>query len=204
MPLARQRLLLLLFCILLIAIAGVLLDRPLALWVHDRLYQSTLYLVAMQVFALYDLAGVALLVVALLALVIRRSPPAGWGNDFVTAATAGLAALIVAESLKFAIGRPAVYPDFLVSGVTGLRPFHKGVFPSATTAIVTAIVSVAWRLRPRARALWAAVFLAAPLAILITNSHWLSDVIAGGWLGAALGLWALRVSHLRTRASELP
>src|SRR5262249_45380074 len=125
-------------------------------------------------------------------------------NDLTIAAGAGLLALVVAESLKFLIGRTPVFPDFLLTGTTGLHPFHQGNFPSATTAIVAAITTVSWQRRPRGRPLFTAIFLAAPLMLLITNSHWLSDVIAGGWLGAVLGGTALRVSLLRSSPTESP
>ncbi len=176
-----------LVCGLLVALAVVFLDRPMALWAQQRLYLTTPYRVSTSVFVFYEVAGIALLAGAALQRLRDKTQPGDWGGDLSLAAGAGLLALLVAELLKWITGRSPVCPDFLVNGVAGLRPFHWGTFPSATTAAVTAVLTVAWLRRPAGRALYAVFLLAAPLAILITNSHWLSDVIAGTWLGATIG-----------------
>ena len=61
---------------------------------------------------------------------------------------------------------------------------HWDSFPSGTAAISAAIASVLWIVAPRLR--FIAALLAALLSIL-TNGHWISDVIAGGFLGISIG-----------------
>jgi membrane-associated phospholipid phosphatase len=62
-------------------------------------------------------------------------------------------------------------------------------FPSGTAILAMALAAVVWMRHPRLRVL--AVALTVPLlcGVIVANWHWLSDVIAGAFLGVTIG-WA--------------
>ena len=108
--------------------------------------------------------------------------------------------LIVAEAtkaqLKFVFGRtwPDTWiqnPSFLRDGVYGFNFFHGGLeyasFPSGHMAITCAVISVLWRHYPAGRTFYIFAALAAAAGLVGANYHFLSDVIAGGFVGISTG-----------------
>jgi membrane-associated phospholipid phosphatase len=116
--------------------------------------------------------------------------------------------IIVAETLKTALkmafGR--TWPEtwiynnvsFIRDGVYGFMPFHGGpggsAFPSGHTTAVCACMSVLWILLPRWRPLYVLAVAATALGLIGLNSHFLGDVIAGGYLGTAVGVMTVRIA----------
>jgi membrane-associated phospholipid phosphatase len=112
--------------------------------------------------------------------------------------------LIVAEltkiQLKLVFGRtwPDTFrdnnPSFLHDGVYGFNFFHGGhayaAFPSGHTAVTCAVISVLWIYYPRWRWLYALAVLAVAVGLIGANYHFVSDVIAGGFVGISSG-WML-------------
>jgi len=76
-------------------------------------------------------------------------------------------------------------------GAYGFNPFHGGpaytAFPSGHTAAVGAVVSVLWFFYPKFRPLYALCVLLTAVVLVVTNFHFVSDVIAGAFLGASVG-----------------
>jgi membrane-associated phospholipid phosphatase len=124
--------------------------------------------------------------------------------------------LIVAETiksgLKFFFGRlwPDTWvnnnPSFIHDGAYGFYLFHGGggyaSFPSGHTTATCALISVLWILYPGFRPLYGAVVLAVAVGLIGANYHFLSDVIAGGFLGTSTGwmtvsLWRARQERQR-------
>jgi membrane-associated phospholipid phosphatase len=109
--------------------------------------------------------------------------------------------VIVAEAtkaqLKFVFGRtwPDTWinnnPSFLRDGVYGFNFFNGGAgyasFPSGHMAVTCAVISVLWIYYPAARTLYALAGLAVALGLVGANFHFLSDVIAGGFVGVSCG-----------------
>jgi membrane-associated phospholipid phosphatase len=175
-------------CAALVALSVLFVDKKFALQMHTSFHDTPVYRTALGSFLLFEIGGMALLVAALAILALRAKRLTRWMLQLVAGAATGAGALIVAESLKASLGRTPVYPTFLVEGVSAFHPLHRGSFPSATTACVTAVMTVASASWPWGRLAWGIIALLAPLMILITNSHWLSDVIAGAFLGWGLGV----------------
>lgn len=198
---ARSWLLSFLCCAALVALSLLFADRSFALEMQRRFFESAAYWTALAIFPLFDVGGVALFVVAVGLVAVRGKRLTRWMLQLVSVAAAGTVALVIAELLKAGLGRTPVYPTFLVEGVSAWRPLHLGNFPSATTACVTAVVTVAWMSWPKGRLVWGVIGLLAPLMILVTNSHWLSDVIAGAFLGWALG--AIATGMMRNRLGSM-
>jgi len=59
---------------------------------------------------------------------------------------------------------------------------HSG-FPSGHMVVVTALTAVVWRFHPRCRPACLALLLSLALALIATDYHFLSDVIAGAYAG---------------------
>jgi len=109
--------------------------------------------------------------------------------------------LIVAEmtkaQLKLVFGRtwPNTWvndnPSFLRDGVYGFNFFHGGQgyasFPSGHTAVTCAVIFVLWVYYPAWRPLYVLAALAVAVGLIGANYHFVSDVIAGGFVGVSSG-----------------
>jgi membrane-associated phospholipid phosphatase len=120
-------------------------------------------------------------------------------SKIVTSGVLCSISLIVAETiksqLKFAFGRlwPDTWvqnnPSFIHDGAYGFNFFHGGPgyasFPSGHTAATCAEISVLWIIFPKLRPVYALVVLAVAVGLIGANYHFLSDVIAGGFVGSS-------------------
>ena len=182
------------------------IDRPLALFVHGlREHRETFARFTHFPDPLIPLAAIAFVALGLWVLAART---------LAKLAEAGVLcsiSLIVTETtkslLKFAFGRlwPDTWvennPSFIHDGAYGFNPFHGGPgyasFPSGHTAATCALISVLWIVYPKLRPLYAVVVLAVAVGLIGANYHFLSDVIAGGFVGCSTGwmtiaLWRAR------------
>ena len=127
----------------------------------------------------------------LLASMFRRMP-----RPLVAAAIATLAALALKDELKFAFGRPwpdtwiADNPSWIRNHVFGFFPFHGGAgyasFPSGHTTAITAPCTVLWLAVPRLRPVSACLVALVAGGLLVSDYHFVSDVIAGLGLGVGV------------------
>jgi len=203
--LLRRTLIALCLCAALVAACYFFVDRPVAYFVHDRRSGSD--------FVLKDLTypppvleGWAPVVLA--ALMVRRA----WGpfRRWEWALLAACVSLVLAEEFRgtvsFVAGRdwPGTWiddnPSLLKDGAYGFHPFHRGSaygsFPSGHTARTLAAAAVCWIAYPRWR--WACVLasLAVAVGLIGMNYHFVSDVIAGGFLGAFVGTYTAHLCGL--------
>jgi membrane-associated phospholipid phosphatase len=105
---------------------------------------------------------------------------------------------ILENWLKFAFGRtwPETWvqdnPSLIRDGVHNFNPFHGGpgfaAFPSGHMVAIGAITSVFWFCYPRFRLIYAIAIGAVFIGQLGANYHFVSDLIAGGFLGFSVGL----------------
>jgi len=97
-------------------------------------------------------------------------------------------ASFIAKSItKYAFGRVTTREWLLAPNEYGFHWFsgedrYTG-FPSGHMAVFAALIAVLWRLHPRYRPAYLAFLLLLALALIATNYHFLSDVIAGTYLG---------------------
>jgi membrane-associated phospholipid phosphatase len=188
------------------AIAYVWLDRSIALLAHrdaaaHQVFNSLTHIpdpvlpVAIAIFAgagLYVMSGRTL------------------SKIYATAMLCSVSAMIaeVTKSiLKYVFGRtwPETWvrdnPSFIHDGVYGFNLFHGGdayaSFPSGHLSVTAAVVSVLWIAYPALRPLCALAVLAVMAGLIGANYHFLSDVIAGCFVGVSTGwmvmaLWQSR------------
>jgi membrane-associated phospholipid phosphatase len=192
-----------------VAVCYLWIDRPLALLVHAHSAQrETFARLTYLPDLLIPFAAAAFVAFGLWALAGRPL------SKIVTAGVLCSISLIVAETiksqLKFACGRlwPETWvqnnPSFIRDGAYGFNLFHGGAgyasFPSGHTAATCAVISVLWIMVPKWRPLYALVVLAVAVGLIGANYHFLSDVIAGGFVGTSTGwmtaaLWQARQSR---------
>jgi membrane-associated phospholipid phosphatase len=192
----QRWLLALLLTALAVAICYLWIDRPLALLVHAHSEHRESFA---NLTHIPDLlapgAAIAFLISGLFAL-------AGKGTSkcvtIIALCSIGLiVSAAVKSELKFMFGRtwPETWvrnnPSFIHDGAYGFNLFHGGPgfasFPSGHTAVTCGVISVLWILYPKFRALYAAVVLAVAIGLIGADYHFLSDVIAGGFVGTSVG-----------------
>jgi undecaprenyl-diphosphatase len=110
---------------------------------------------------------------------------------FITVAAAGLAD----DALKIVFGRARPYV-WLSGDDTGFGFFRYGAkfasFPSGHTTTSVAAALALSAVFPRFRPLFLSVAVLIALSRIVLDVHYLSDVIAGALLGAAVAFWALK------------
>jgi len=179
-------------------------DRPLAAFSYARFHQTRAPFVALtHLVDILEIAAVGGLVWgAGMTAAGRRLGPNG-----LVVLRASLA-LFLAEGVnqlaKFTFGRtwPETWtcgnPSFIRDGAFGFAPFHGGAgwgaFPSGHETVVCAVAGCLWVTAPRLRPLCAAAAVLVGVGLLGADYHWLSDVLAGGLLGWAIGLFAARLT----------
>jgi membrane-associated phospholipid phosphatase len=194
-----------------------LVDRPVAFYAHAHLTQYGVFDALTRISEYLFVAAVFIFVLGgLRSLVTARWTK--WQGTLLLCAISLTAAESVKDELKFVFGRtwPETWvnnnPSLIGNGTYGFNPFHGGAaygsFPSGHTTAVCAVVAVLWLAYPRLRPLWALPVLAVVVGLIGADYHFVSDIIAGGFLGASTGwvsvvLWdEAKMPSLRNGARE--
>lgn len=74
-----------------------------------------------------------------------------------------------------------------------------GAFPSGHTAVIVAAMTVLWLTYPRGRIYYLLAVLLVVIGLIGMDYHFVSDVIAGGFLGAVVAYFVTRTSGLKKR-----
>jgi membrane-associated phospholipid phosphatase len=108
-----------------------------------------------------------------------------------------ITAVATKAELKLVFGRtwPSSWmgnnPSYVRDGVYGFNFFHGGneyaSFPSGHMAMVCAVIAVFWVYFPAGRAFYILAILTAGAGLVVANYHFLSDVIAGSFVGVTCG-----------------
>lgn len=82
--------------------------------------------------------------------------------------------------------------------------YHVNSFPSGHSCTVGAVAAVLWTIAPRLRALWVLLALVLMASRVLTRSHYVGDIIAGGFVGVAVAIWVRwwMKSDIRDRNDE--
>lgn len=136
--------------------------------------------------------------------VISGRKLAAWTTTPLLCSWSAIWGLAAQTIFKEIFGRAWPDPTYVQNHLYGFHFLHGGPhwssFPSGTAVITTAIVSVVWIRRPRIRTRHlrtSAVLLAVALlsSVIVTNGHWVSDVIAGSFLGVSIGWMTVKLRH---------
>ena len=177
------------------------LDRPVALFVHDY-FRHAHHTVADQLSHFPNplfLLAVVLSVILGLSMIFGRRLSRHQANTFICS-LAVIFTEIIKNMLKLIFGRtwPETWvdnnPSFIGNGVYGFNFMHGGSayqsFPSGHMAATCTVISVLWIRYPHFRWLYLIVGLCIGSALVGANYHFLSDVIAGAFVGASSGWMA--------------
>ena len=187
------------------------LDRPIALFAHAELQRFHLFeKLTLIPEALTPLAVVAFLLLGLRGLSGRKL--SRFQTVMLLSGVSLAVAVIIKDQLKFAFGR--TWPEtwtrnnlsFIRDGMYGFHPFHGGggyaSFPSGHATMICTVMTVLWICYPRFRPVYALCVAAVAVGLVGANFHFLSDVIAGGFLGLSAGwlgvaLWEIAGRQVR-------
>ncbi len=190
-----------------VVISYEFLDRPIAFYVHEHVRHYQIFARATQLPELIAPLGAFVLIWLGLRALMQR--PLSTFHSVIL--LCGLSLVVtdgLKRELKAAFGRtwPETWvrdnPSLIRDGAYGFHPFHGGpafaAFPSGHTAAICAVMAVLWSLYPRWRWLYAALVLAVAGGLVGADFHFLSDVIAGAFIGISIGWMSVRVWNAGT------
>jgi membrane-associated phospholipid phosphatase len=200
-----------------VIVSYVWLDRPIAHLAHDELQHFHLF----EKLTLIPDALTPLAVVAFMALGLRGLSGHKLSRFQTVMLLSGLSlavAVVVKDQLKLAFGRPwpetwvLNNPSFIRDGLYEFQPFHGGpgyaAFPSGHMTMTCTVMTVLWICYPAYRPVYAVCMAAVAVGLVGANFHFLSDVIAGGFLGLSVGwlgvaLWEIGERQVRPEGKFL-
>lgn len=174
-------------------------DRPVAFFFHKTVARPETF--ARLTYAPDPMVPLAVIVFVILGLInLSGRALSRLQNCALLCSLSVIVAELTKIHLKLAFGRtwPDTFrdnnPSFLRDGVYGFNFFHGGhayaSFPSGHTAVTCAVISVLWIYYPAWRWLYVLAVLAVAVGLIGANYHFVSDVIAGGFVGVSTG-WML-------------
>jgi membrane-associated phospholipid phosphatase len=169
------------------------LDAPLASLVRDRLFTNLKW--SNLTSNLPDLLLLVVLITSAAALILYRIRVRRGIDDAVTrlaklVSWAAPASYLTKAVLKFVFGRVNTRTWLQQPELYGFhwfqrRPGCEG-FPSGHMLVVVTLLAALWRFYPKVRPWCLVLGVTLGVALVATDYHFLSDVIAGAYLGAAV------------------
>jgi membrane-associated phospholipid phosphatase len=167
-------------------------DRPIAGILYSTGARQRIPIeLADRIFSIPSLAAVLFVMCGLVAIIERR--PSKIEATVAVCTIGTLVTTVIKDQLKFVFGR--TWPFLLRNDVYGFSFFQSGKFfesfPSGHASVAAVILSVVWFLFPTKRILCAIGIVAVDLVLVGLNLHFLSDVVAGSFVGISTGLFIL-------------
>jgi membrane-associated phospholipid phosphatase len=183
--------------ILAVVISVTWLDKPIAYFAHDVFGQSgTLGFVSEFTGTPSFFSPLATFILVI--FIVRRLAFRPFGEFDIVLIVCDFSivlAKLIVPPLKFVFGRtwPLYHhPSLIGDGVYGFNFFHAGPafesFPSGHMTSIFALVVVLWICYPRFWPTYVACMAAMGGALIAGNYHFLSDVIAGGFVGSSAAM----------------
>jgi membrane-associated phospholipid phosphatase len=183
-------------------------DRPIAIWIFDLFGGRRIPThLADRIVQIPVVTAIVFVICGMIAIMGRRFSKVE--ATIAMCAISILATTVIKDQLKFAFGR--TWPDTWAPGIVslvqdnvyGFHFFQSGKsfesFPSGHAAVAAALLSVVWILFPRLRRICAISMVAADIGLVALNLHFVSDVVAGSFIGISTGLFTIALC----RASKL-
>ena len=176
-------------------------DRPIALFVHSQLPHGTPKVAEPLTYIPDPLIWIAAITFVVLGLAgLKGRSLSKMQSVLLVCSVSLIVAETIKSELKFVFGRtwPETWyqnnPSFISDGVYGFNWFHGGQgyasFPSGHMTAICAVVSVFWLYYPQLRSIYSIVALGVLVGLVGADFHFLSDCIAGAFLGVSIGLMA--------------
>ena len=181
------------------AVCVIWVDRPAAEFFDRHFPQAEWRLWIDRFIAPFDAAVLAALVFLLACgtWVISGRRLASWTRTLTLCSWAAMWAAAADIILKHVFGRGWIDPTYLGDGLYGFHFLngspHWDCFPSGTASISSAVAAVLWIVTPRSR--WWGLLIVVLLCagVLVTNYHWVGDVVAGVFIGLSIGWMTVRL-----------
>jgi membrane-associated phospholipid phosphatase len=180
-----------------VTVSYIWLDRPIALWARGHVRGGHEQLLGHLVFPDPLIPIAALLFVGIGLRAKSKRPLPRYQAAGLVASLGVLVADAIKDFLKFVFGRTSPeswmgqHPSFIDDHTYGFNFFHAGsayqAFPSGHMTAICAALAVLWAWYPCWRALWVLMGLGVGAALVGGNFHFLSDVIAGAFVGVSTG-----------------
>jgi len=187
-------------------IASILfVDRPVALFVHDNLRQPALFATPLS-WPEPVVPAALIIILSGATWVFSGRPLVDLGRIVLKASAAVIFAASAKTTLKIVFGRtwPETFTgnrSFIQDGEFAFHPFSIGrqfeSFPSGHMAITLAFITILWFDLPRFRLIYAAGVAWMAGGLIGMNYHFVSDVIAGGFVGFLSAFLVDRATALR-------
>jgi membrane-associated phospholipid phosphatase len=183
-------------------------DRPIAIWIFDLFGGRRIPThLADRIVQIPVVTAIVFVICGMIAIMGRRFSKVE--AAIAMGAISALATTVIKDQLKFAFGRtwPDTWGPGIVSlvrdNVYGFHFFQSGKsfesFPSGHAAVAAALLSVVWILYPKLRRICAISMVAVDIGLVALNLHFVSDVVAGSFIGISTGLFTIALC----RASKL-
>ena len=204
-----------------VVFCAMFVDRPLAIFIHEHLafFRPLRHLLDLTIIV-SPLLLIYMLIYAVRRSVASTTRPAEW--HWFIIATTYLVGLETKYMLKLAFGRTwprIMWPnryDLLLMGTLrgpdngGLYGFYPFVstdpftaFPSGSSVVTVSLATQVWFLFPRLRSLMVLLVASQVAAGLLSNTHFVGDIIAGVYVGLVVGLYGLALFPLRLPVPEV-
>ena len=188
-------------------------DRRIALFVHNQLPHGTPKVAEPLTYIPDPLIWIAAITFVVLGLVgLKGRSLSKMQSVLLVCSVSLIVAETIKSELKFVFGRtwPESWyqnnPSFISDGIYGFNWFHGGQayasFPSGHMAAVCAVISVFWIYYPQLQVIYLTIVLAILAGLVGADFHFLSDCIAGAFLGASIGLIASNLPASTQRTKE--
>ena len=189
-------------CALLVTLAYLFVDRPVAFFVHDH-HLNRIAALEWMTHTAMAFNALASVVVVLAAVRLAFGPLTRLERTLLAAAISLTVAVAFNYYLKFLFGRywPETWvndnPSLIRDNAYGFHPFHfepdYGSFPSGHTARTVAVLWVIGIAYPRWKWFCGVVTASVVVGLVGMNYHFVGDTIGGTFLGAWMGMYAARV-----------
>lgn len=179
-------------------ISFIWIDRPLAIWSHENLHGYVFFDRMTLLTGWFPPIAVAVICLAGLAKYLGWSIPK-WGEAALLCSISLVVARAAKDQLKVLAGRtwPETWvnnnPSLIGDGAFGFNPLHGGPgfesFPSGHTTAICAVIVSLWLYYPQPRILYLLPVLVISVGLLGANYHFLSDIIAGCFIGTSIAVF---------------
>jgi membrane-associated phospholipid phosphatase len=186
-----------LLTVIAVAITATWLDKPIAILVHDTFGRFEVLGSFTGTPSFYS----PLAIFILLVLLVRRLAFRPFGKLDVVLILCDVSiilAKLIMPPLKFLFGRTwpqYARPSLIGDGVYGFHFLHSGPgfesFPSGHMASISALITVLWIYYPKYGPIYAAVIAAMAGGLIVGNYHFVSDVLAGSFVGFSTGVFVV-------------
>ena len=181
-------------CAIVVALCVEFVDRPVALFVNGHLAAKNSLAMPLDLVLLFVPLGAIAVLGSGSAVIAGRSLPRSAEATMLAGFSVTLALACNFFLLQPGFGRIDITTYLAHPNLYGFAPFHgrsgRG-FPSGHTSIAASFLLVFWFFYPRARILIGAAIGAEMIGLVLTSSHFVSDVVGGLFVGVTAAVMTI-------------